>query len=78
MEFTDEEGYGKYLDLHECYEKYINLKGIEVSKTFSNCFYSAVYEIYRYLNFIKRLYCLEYLKYYGLKLTNICYKTYSS
>ncbi|XP_034253187.1 splicing factor 3A subunit 3 [Thrips palmi] len=28
-EFTDEEGYGKYLDLHECYEKYINLKGIE-------------------------------------------------
>lgn len=29
-DFTDEEGYGKYLDLHECYEKYINLKGIEV------------------------------------------------
>ncbi|XP_060077482.1 splicing factor 3A subunit 3-like [Ylistrum balloti] len=28
-EFADEEGYGKYLDLHECYEKYINLKGIE-------------------------------------------------
>ncbi|KAH1012528.1 hypothetical protein HUJ05_011673 [Dendroctonus ponderosae] len=31
VEFTDEEGYGKFLDLHECYEKYINLKGIEVS-----------------------------------------------
>lgn len=31
VEFTDEEGYGKYLDLHECYEKYINLKGIEVN-----------------------------------------------
>lgn len=29
VEFTDEEGYGKYLDLHECYEKYINLKGVE-------------------------------------------------
>lgn len=29
VDFTDEEGYGKYLDLHECYEKYINLKGIE-------------------------------------------------
>jgi splicing factor 3A subunit 3 len=29
VEFTDEEGYGKFLDLHECYEKYINLKGIE-------------------------------------------------
>lgn len=29
VEFSDEEGYGKFLDLHECYEKYINLKGIE-------------------------------------------------
>jgi len=29
VEFTDEESYGKYLDLHECYEQYINLKGIE-------------------------------------------------
>lgn len=28
-EFSDEEGYGKYLDLHECYEKYVNLKGVE-------------------------------------------------
>lgn len=32
VEFSDEEGYGKYLDLHECYEKYINLKGVEVRK----------------------------------------------
>ena len=30
VEFTDEEGYGKYLDLHECYDKYVNLKNIEV------------------------------------------------
>lgn len=30
VDFTDEEGYGKYLDLHECYEKYINLRGVEV------------------------------------------------
>ncbi|XP_050293510.1 splicing factor 3A subunit 3 [Anthonomus grandis grandis] len=29
VEFTDEEGYGRFLDLHECYEKFINLKGIE-------------------------------------------------
>lgn len=29
VEFTDEEGYGKYLDLHECYEKFVNLKGVE-------------------------------------------------
>ena len=29
VDFTDEEGYGKYLDLHECYEKFVNLKGVE-------------------------------------------------
>lgn len=29
VEFSDEEGYGKYLDLHECYDKYLQLKGIE-------------------------------------------------
>lgn len=29
VEFTDEEGYGRYLDMHECYDAYINLKGIE-------------------------------------------------
>eukprot|EP00095_Tigriopus_kingsejongensis_P005292 maker-scaffold758_size101577-snap-gene-0.25 protein:Tk05292 transcript:maker-scaffold758_size101577-snap-gene-0.25-mRNA-1 annotation:"splicing factor 3a subunit 3" len=28
VEFSDEEGYGKYLDLHQCYEKYVNLKGV--------------------------------------------------
>ncbi|XP_032083894.1 splicing factor 3A subunit 3 [Thamnophis elegans] len=29
VEFTDEEGYGRYLDLHDCYLKYINLKSSE-------------------------------------------------
>ena len=29
MDFADEEGYGKYLDLHECFLKYINLKGVQ-------------------------------------------------
>ena len=29
VDFTGEESYGKYLDLHECYEKYINLKGVD-------------------------------------------------
>ena len=27
--FTDEEGYGKYLDLHECFQKFVNLKFTE-------------------------------------------------
>ncbi|XP_077480006.1 splicing factor 3A subunit 3 isoform X2 [Stigmatopora argus] len=29
VEFTDEEGYGRFLDLHDCYLKYINLKAAE-------------------------------------------------
>lgn len=29
VDFTDEEGFGKYLDLNECYEKYLNIRGIE-------------------------------------------------
>lgn len=29
VDFTDEEGYGKYFDLNQCYSKYINLKNIE-------------------------------------------------
>uniref|UniRef100_A0A6B2EFZ3 Putative splicing factor 3a subunit 3 n=1 Tax=Phlebotomus kandelakii TaxID=1109342 RepID=A0A6B2EFZ3_9DIPT len=29
VEFTDEEGFGKYLDLHECFDKFINIRGIE-------------------------------------------------
>ena len=29
VEFSDEEGYGRYLDLHECFDKYLQLKGIE-------------------------------------------------
>uniref|UniRef100_A0A674D882 Splicing factor 3a, subunit 3 n=1 Tax=Salmo trutta TaxID=8032 RepID=A0A674D882_SALTR len=30
VEFSDEEAYGRYLDLHDCYRKFINLKGAEV------------------------------------------------
>ncbi|XP_078485903.1 splicing factor 3A subunit 3 [Ciona intestinalis] len=29
VEFSDEEAYGRFLDLHECYMKYINLKGVD-------------------------------------------------
>ena len=29
VEFSDEEGFGKYLDLHEAYNLFVNLKGIE-------------------------------------------------
>lgn len=29
VDFSDEEGCGKFLDLNECFEKYINLKGVD-------------------------------------------------
>lgn len=29
VEFSDEEGYGKFLDLHQVYEMFVNLKGVE-------------------------------------------------
>lgn len=29
VDFTDEEGYGKYLDLHVSYQKFVNLKGLD-------------------------------------------------
>ena len=29
VDFSDEEGYGKFLDLNECFQKYLNIKGIE-------------------------------------------------
>ena len=37
VDFTDEEGYGKYLDLHEVYDHYLNLKQIEVTVTSAQC-----------------------------------------
>lgn len=31
VEFSDEEGFGRYLDLHECYGLYLNIRGVEKS-----------------------------------------------
>ena len=42
VEFTDEEGYGRYLDLHDCFLKFTNLKGADVSRPSSTlCLLSA-------------------------------------
>lgn len=38
VEFTDEEGYGKYLDLHEVYDKFLNLRGVEVGFEFDDTY----------------------------------------
>ncbi|XP_077297944.1 splicing factor 3a subunit 3 noi [Arctopsyche grandis] len=67
IDFSDEEGYGKYLDLHECYEKYINLKGIEkVDYVTYLGIFDHLYDVPRerkngeYRNYIRAL--LQYLK----------------
>lgn len=31
VEFSDEEGFGRYLDLHECYNMFLNLRNVEKS-----------------------------------------------
>lgn len=30
VRFTDEEGYGKFLDMHLLFDQYLNLKGVKV------------------------------------------------
>ncbi|XP_046860760.1 uncharacterized protein LOC124453988 [Xenia sp. Carnegie-2017] len=55
VDFSDEEGYGKYLDLHEPYDKYMNIKGIEGSKDLM-----MFGELH--LNFVKRIDYLAYLE----------------
>lgn len=49
VDFTDEEGYGKFLDLNENFNRYINLKGI-VGTNFSKIDYLT------YLNTFDRFY----------------------
>ena len=44
--FTDEEGYGRFLDLHQAYEIYLNIKGIGVSRT-------NVFLVVNYFSFIE-------------------------
>lgn len=31
VRFTDEEGYGKFVDMHTLFDQYLNLKGVNVS-----------------------------------------------
>lgn len=73
VEFTDEEGYGRYLDLHECYEKYINLKGIEkIDYVTYLTIFDRLFEIPKerknasYKNYLDSL--IEYLENYQLRV----------
>ena len=40
VSFTDEEGYGRFLDLHTLYNEYVNMKHIKVS-FFNNLVFSS-------------------------------------
>ena len=37
VEFSDEEGYGRFLDLHEYYNQYLNIKVWNTIYTFTIC-----------------------------------------
>jgi len=66
VEFSDEEGYGKYLDMHEHHVNYLNLKGVEKTDyiTYLSIF-DRLFEIPRerkgldYRNYVEGL--LQYL-----------------
>ncbi|KAL5971812.1 Splicing factor 3A subunit 3 [Taenia solium] len=71
IEFTDEEGYGRFLDLHELYEIFINIKGIsKVDYLTYLQTYDKLYEILRerktasgaYRHYLERL--ISYLEGY--------------
>ncbi|KAM3670200.1 LOW QUALITY PROTEIN: splicing factor 3A subunit 3-like [Ammospiza maritima maritima] len=66
VEFTDEEGYGRYLDLHDCYLKYINLKS---SEKFDYITYLATFD--QLFNIPKERKNAEYKRYLQVLLENL-------
>ena len=50
IDFSDEEGYGKFLDLHEAYDMYINLKQMEVGMKIT-----TVTDVYYVLSYGRKL-----------------------
>jgi len=73
VDFTDEEGYGKYLDLHECYVKYINLKGIQkVDYVTYLTIFDCLYDIPREKkNFDYRVYLQNLVDYLANYVTRV-------
>ena len=43
VEFTDEEGYGKFLDMHALHDLFLNLKHMEVYSSVSLCVCECAY-----------------------------------
>ncbi|CAF3377165.1 unnamed protein product [Rotaria socialis] len=72
--FTDEEGYGRFLDLHQCFEIFLNIKGLEKLDylTYLQKF-DRFHEIQKdRKNFEYRQYLLEYLFPYLLDFLKRC------
>ncbi|VDL99249.1 unnamed protein product [Schistocephalus solidus] len=77
IDFTDEEGYGRFLDLHEVYEQFINIKGIpKVDYLTYLQTYDKLYEISRekktgqYKKYLEKL--IEYLEGYIARAKPMC------
>nr|VZI35526.1 unnamed protein product [Spirometra erinaceieuropaei] len=77
IDFTDEEGYGRFLDLHEVYEEFINIKGIpKVDYLTYLQTYDKLYEISRekktgqYKKYLEKL--IEYLEGYIARAKPMC------
>ena len=60
VEFSDEEGYGRFLDLHEHYQRYVNIKGDFWCKI---CTANDVMKI-RFLGFDHKCDYLDYLNHF--------------
>lgn len=67
--FSGEEGFGKYLDLHSLFERFINLKGIEKVD-----YVTYLDEFYRLHLLLKDLKSNSEYKRYGIR--NVIFKNY--
>lgn len=63
VNFTDEEGYGRYLDLNELFQKFVNLKGVEVNHQYILVIFIHSTKQFVFI-FLKKISYLKYLSEY--------------
>ena len=72
VEFSGEEGYGRYLDLHECFVKFTNLKGIEVdSRLIESVHYDYSHVLTIFRSWLLKYWSRIYLKINIVKLQSL-------
>jgi splicing factor 3A subunit 3 len=73
VDFTDEEGYGKYLDLHSVYSEYLNLKQFEVSRNMPIGTYMCVcHSVLSYISLMMYICCVPLVSLLVLSCLCIC------